>query len=366
MKLMLLADPNSPHTVKWATALSSRGFDLLLIGLDELRVESYDNFSNVEVKTVNIKVTRQEGSLKKILYLQALPLIKRLIKKFKPDIVHSHYASSYGLLGALTGFHPFIVSVWGSDVYSFPEKSFLHRQIIKFVLSKADVICSTSHTMARQAKLYTSKKIEVVPFGVDTTIFKPMQVKSLFSEKDIVIGTVKTLEKKYGIEYLIKAFKIVSDKHKNLPLKLLIVGGGSLEKELKELSKSLGIWDKTKFTGKIPFEEVPKYHNMLSVSVSVSESESFGVAVVEAMACGKPVVVSNVGGLPEVVEDGKTGFVVPPRNPEETAKAIEKLVLNRKLRIKMGNAGRERVKRLYDWSKCVEKMMNLYKEVLEK
>ena len=269
MRLLLLSDPNSSHTVKWVTSLASQGIKIMLVGLGNLKVNSYNSCSNVRIKTVDIEITGKEASFKKLLYLQALPLIRRIIKSFKPDIVHSHYASSYGLLGALSGFHPFIVSVWGSDIYSFPEKSFLHKKTIQFVLSKADAICSTSYTMKKRTELFTDKDIKVIPFGVDTKIFKPMRVKSLFDEEDIVIGTVKTLEKKYGIEYLIKAFKIVSNRHKNLPLKLLIVGGGRLERELKELSKSLGIWNRTVFTGKVPFEDVPKYHNMLSVSVSV-------------------------------------------------------------------------------------------------
>ena len=190
----------------------------------------------------------------------------------------------------------------------------------------------------------------------------------MFNFTYYVIGTVKTLERKYGIEYLIKAFKILSDKYPELPLKLLIVGGGSLETELKNLAKELGIWNKTIFTGKVPFEEVPVYHNMLSVSVSVSvsESESFGVAVVEAMACGKPVVVSNVGGLPEVVEDGKTGFVVPPKNPEKTAEAIERLVLDKDLRKNMGQAARDRVINLYNWDNCVDRMIKIYDEAISR
>jgi len=252
-----------------------------------------------------------------------------------------------------------------SDVYSFPDKSIFHRKILEYVLKKADVISSTSHTMAERTRLFIQKDkdINVVPFGVDINVFRSMKVKSLFNENDIVIGTVKTLEKKYGIEYLIKAFKILNDKYPELPLKLLIVGGGSLEEDLRKLAKELGIWNKTIFTGKVPFEDVPIYHNMLSVSVSVSvsESESFGVAVVEAMSCDKPVVVSNVGGLPEVVEEGKNGFVVPPRNTEETAKAIERLLLNKDLREKMGQAGRERVKAIYDWNLCVDKMIGIYR-----
>lgn len=365
MRILILGDPNSPHTIKWATSLAKRGIDIMVIGLGNLTVKSYESYSNIEIKTVSAKVTREEGSFKKIGYLKAVPFIKKQIKQFNPDILHAHYATSYGLLGALSGFYPFIVSVWGSDVYSFPDKSIFHRKILEYVLKKADVICSTSHTMAKRTRLFIQKDkdINVVPFGVDINVFKSMKVKSLFNENDIVIGTVKTLEKKYGIEYLIKAFKILNDKYPELPLKLLIVGGGSLEEDLRKLAKELGIWNKTIFTGKVPFEDVPIYHNMLSVSVSVSvsESESFGVAVVEAMSCDKPVVVSNVGGLPEVVEEGKNGFVVPPRNTEETAKAIERLLLNKDLREKMGQAGRERVMAIYDWNLCVDKMVGIYR-----
>jgi glycosyltransferase involved in cell wall biosynthesis len=103
----------------------------------------------------------------------------------------------------------------------------------------------------------------------------------------------------------------------------------------------------------------------ISVSVSITDSESFGVAVIEASACEKPVIVANVGGLPEVVEDEVTGFVVPPQDAEATASALEKLVLNKSLRQEMGNAGRQRVQRLYDWKNNVQQMLSIYHEVLQ-
>jgi len=364
MKLLLLSDPNSPHTIKWAKSLAKNNIDIIIFGLGDFTVKDYDGISNIQVKTLNETVTRDEGAFAKLKYLKALPTLKQVIKDFKPDIVHAHYATSYGLLGALSGFHPFILSVWGSDVFSFPLKSRLHKMMLKYNLKKADKILSTSHVMAKETKLYTNKNIEVTPFGIDMKQFRPMEVESLFNKSDIVIGTVKTLENKYGIEYLIRAFKIISDRYQKLPLKLLIVGGGSLESNLKSLVKELNIENKTLFTGRVPFTDVPKYHNMLSVSVSVSNSESFGVAIIEASSCGKPVVVSNVGGLPEVVEDGVSGFVVPPRDPQKTAEVIDKLLLNKNLREKIGKNGRDRVKRLYNWDDNVKQMIRIYKELV--
>lgn len=366
MKILLLADVNSSHTIKWATSLAKNNIEVTIFSLGELLIDDYKSYKNINIVVPNIAIINEEGALSKIKYLKVFPALKNLIKKYNPDILHAHYATSYGLLGAMSNFHPFILSVWGMDVFSFPQKSFFHRAILKYNLKKADKLLSTSHIMAKETSLYTNKSIEVTPFGIDLERFRPMEGHNLFAQEDIVIGTVKTLEEKYGIEYLIKAFKIVSDKHQHLPLKLLIVGGGSLENNLKQLVKQLDIEGKTLFTGKIPFVAMPEYHNMLtiSVSVSVSDSESFGVAIIEASACAKPVVVSNVGGLPEVVADGITGIVVPPRDVEATAAAIERLVLDQTLRMRLGSAGRERVNRLYNWNDNVAQMIGLYKAIL--
>lgn len=367
MKVLLLSDAYSIHTVKWVKSLSKKGIKIAVFSLNfnENEVNPYQNDINIKVYYCADKnATKRSSGFSKLSYLFALPALKKAISEFKPDIVHAHYASSYGLLGALSGFHPYIISVWGSDVFDFPNISFLHKAVINYNLSQADRILSTSKVMAVETNKYTNKKVIVTPFGIDLDKFKYLKVNSLFDKNDIVIGTIKTLEEKYGIEYLIKAFAIVKNKYKTLPLKLLIVGDGSLSDNLKKLVHDLNLEDETVFTGKIAHELVPVYDNMLSVSVSVSNSESFGVAIIEASACGKPVVVSDVGGLPEVVENGVTGIVVPPRNPEKTAEAIEKLILDEKLRKKMGEAGRKRVAKFYDWDKNVEQMLEIYKGMI--
>ena len=368
MKLVLLSDPNSAHTVKWATSLANKDIDVYIIGLSENTNKIYSSYKNIKIYNLNInsKDIKQESKLSsKFKYIKTLKKVKSLIKEINPDIVHSHYATSYGMLGALSKFHPFIISVWGSDVFDFPKKSIIHKKVLKYNLKKADKILSTSHIMAKKTSLYTNKNIEVTPFGIDLEQFKPMSVNSIFNENNIVIGTIKALEIEYGIEYLIKAFKIVFDNEDKLSLKLLIVGGGSQENKLKKLVSDLDLDENTVFTGKVPYNEIPKYHNMIDIPVFVSNSESFGVAVIEANACEKPVIVSNVGGLPEVVENNITGIIVPPKNEKETAIAIEKLIFDKSLSLKMGKAGRERVKKLYNWEDNVNQMINIYKNILK-
>jgi glycosyltransferase involved in cell wall biosynthesis len=219
--------------------------------------------------------------------------------------------------------------------------------------------------MKKEIEKYTDKDIAVIPFGIDLNIFKPMKVHHVFKEDTIVVGTIKSLEKKYGLEYLIDAFAILQKRIKDYSLKLLIVGKGSLDLKLKARVKDIGIESETVFTGFIQPVEIPFYHNMLTISVfpSIDNSESFGVAAVEAMACEKPVVVSNVGGLPEVVEDNVTGLLVPPANAEKLADAIEILVKNEQMRIKLGKQGRQRVEKLYNWEDNLNSMIRIYEEM---
>lgn len=367
LKILLLSDSNSIHTVKWAEALSKVGFKIHVFSINKTHTDLWSGIRGTylyELPIYNDKY-RYSSKIRKIKYLKAVPFLRKLIKQIKPDIVHAHYASSYGLIGALSGFHPYIMSVWGTDVFDFPNHSWLNRQVLKYSLSRADKILSTSNIMKIETQKYTKKEIDITPFGVDLNVFSSKNLShGLFTNDDIVIGTVKSLEHEYGVNYLIKAFKILSDKHPELPLKLLIVGSGSEELELKRLINKLDLNEKTTFTGRVKHQDIASYYNMISVPVFMSNRESFGVSIIEAGACRKPVVVSDAGGLPEVVDDGVTGFVVPVGDYKTASDAIEKLVLDSKLRSKMGEAARIRVERLYNWDDCVKKMSNIYNGVV--
>jgi len=369
MKILLLSDSDSPHTIRWAKSLSNRGIEIGIFSIHKPNIQLYSDTNQIKLFSSNVQREiqgKKEASLIKLVYFKAIGKLRKTIKLFKPDIVHAHYISSYGLLGSLVKFHPYIISVWGSDIYNFPKKSFLHFLLIKYNLRKADLILSTSNIMAVETKKYTKKEIGITPFGIQLNKFYPQEVTNVFGSENIVIGTVKTLEKKYGIEYLIRAFKAVKDKIPDIPIKLLIVGRGSLTDKLKNLTTKLELIEHTIFTGYINSEMIEKYHNMVDIAVypSIEDSESFGVSVLESSACEKPVIVSDVGGLPEVVADGITGIIVEPKNPSHLAVAIEKLILDPRLRIEMGKKGRERVINDYDWDKCVLMMIEFYKRFL--
>lgn len=372
MRVLILGSYGSPHILKWSKSLASRGIEICLVSFHSLEGDLYKDYPNIKVYSLNVLPKRNLNSTKvgkfsKLNYLRGLPKLKRIIKNFKPDIVHSHYASGYGLIGALSGFKPFIISVWGADVYLFPKISIVHKLTFKFILSRADKILSTSNIMAEETKKYTRKKILITPFGIDLNKFGPKKVESIFKKDDIVLGTIRNLSPRYGIEVLLEAFKFLKEKFIQFPLKLLIVGGGELESKLKKLACDLNVKESVVFTGLVNYDKVSEYHNMIDVFIALSDDdshESFGVAIIEASATEKPVVVTNVGGLKEVVKDGETGFIIKPNDPIEAAKYIEKLILNKSLREEMGKNGRKRVSELYDFRNNLDQMIQIYYETI--
>lgn len=232
------------------------------------------------------------------------------------------------------------------------------------------MVASTSHAMARQARKIAPSlgEIAITPFGVDTQQFCPRQT---LASDEIAIGTVKTMASKYGIDTLLEAFAVLTRRQSGnakLPkLKLRLVGDGPDIESLKARSEVLGIRHCTEFSGRVPHGQVAAELRKLDIYVALSrlDSESFGVAVIEASACELPVVVSDVGGLPEVVDDQVTGIVVPKESPEITANALERLVLDADLRRSMGIAGRKRVEASYEWRQNVGQMIAVYEKVVE-
>jgi glycosyltransferase involved in cell wall biosynthesis len=359
-RILLLADINSEHTQKWAMGLAHSGYT---IGIFSFSIPTSDWYTEHGIYSLHQHSAGNSVSLwAKLGYITFLPQLKAAIKLFKPDILHAHYASSYGLLGALSSFHPYIISVWGTDVMKFPYKNRITKHIIKYNLKKADTLCATSYALQRHIKCFTNKEVEVIPFGVDLNEF--MNKPACKDGKVFTIGCVKSLEKIYNINSLILSFAALKQKYPFRQLRLVIVGEGSERSSLEELAKELCIQEHVVFEGKIPHHLVADKINELDVLVNLSEYESFGVSVVEAMACQVPVIVSEAEGLKEVVVDQQNGSIVTYNNISEIVYAMERLMLNEKLRKLIGLNAVKRVRENYNWFHNLDQMCSVYDKML--
>lgn len=241
-----------------------------------------------------------------------------------------------------------------------------------FLLKNSDLIITTTRCYAKKSISLKgfSHKIKVIPNGVTLNKFnKDIDKKKIKVEYNmpiqskVVLFTGATEEYK-GIEYLIKAFKKILNYQKMSYL--IIVGSGTLLKQLKEMTVELGISDNVIFPGYVRDSDLPYYYSACDFFVlpSISEKEGFGIVQLEAMACEKPVICTNLSGVNEVDENESASIHVPPKDSEALANAILKLLEDEKLARKMGENGRKLVEEKYTWERIADMTEKVYQEVV--
>jgi len=359
-RIVLLAAANSIHTVRWANGLAGYGMDVHVVTM------------HAPLESMSSAVTVHQLPCPAPLgYYANACLLRRLLQRLRPAIVNAHYASGYGTLARLAQASPLLLSAWGSDIYEFPHRSRWHYRALWRNFAHATALGSTGHAMARRMQaIYPGKRPFITPFGVDVTQFAPRARPDGAQDGEIVIGTVKGLAPVYGIDRLLRAFVLLADRLRSEGssmadrLALRIYGSGTAAASLGRLATSLGLDAGRVFCGAVPHQTVPQVLNGLDVFVALSRRESFGVAILEASACGRPVVVSDADGLAELTRDGETGFVVESGDPEQASQRLYRLVTDTALRQTMGAAGRAHVQAHYTWQRSLDAMMQAYEQTI--
>ncbi|PKO07590.1 MAG: glycosyltransferase family 1 protein [Chloroflexi bacterium HGW-Chloroflexi-3] len=314
-------------------------------------------------------------------------------KDIQYDLIHSHYWMS-GLAAIelskswnipfLHMFHTLVLMK--NRIAQTPQEMEGEYRILgeKKVISKANrIIAATLAEKSQLEFLYEapSSKISVIPPGVDTRHFYPIpkdEAKEVVGvpENSHTILFVGRIEPLKGIDKLIQAIAIIqkNGELRCCPHNLVIIGGEPNAKpedmnaemaRLQDMVEDLGIENFVIFLGKQDQQMLPYYYSASEIVVMPSHYESFGMVALEAMACGTPVVASQVGGLAFLVRDGETGFVVPGNDVQMLAKRLVELIKDMELRNKLGNKSAEYAQ-LYAWENISEKMIEVYNQVLEK
>ncbi len=361
MRILILANANSTHVLKWVAGLKAKGAVLAVYSLSPLESENQSYYQGVELRHGDTCLV-DSSSFAKLNYFKRLPDLKRFIADFKPDILHAHYASSYGLLAAFSGFKNYVVSAWGSDVYAFPKSNPVNRAIIKKAFKKAAAVYSTSKDMARVIQKYTTKKPEIIPFGVDVERFKPSEKAKGPVTKFV---TTKSHFPIYRIPEVVEAFRRVVELNQGLNIELYVAGDGP-EFDRARVAAGACIDRAIHFTGRIHPDDMPAFLANKDVLINVPVSESFGVGILEASSAELAVIATRAGGIPEVLEDGKTGVLIPSSFTNELEKAIVDFAMNPDKILAYGKDGREFIKAHFDWNICLDMQWNSYQKLLGK
>lgn len=370
------------YTWQLAYQWAKQGHKVFLIGYQHHLGQTMDP---VEEKSgVTIYRLPSRGGWGKIFYAwRALRKIREIDRLARIDICHANTAVPAGLAAALARIFSKIrygVTSHGYELINRARNPWI-RPAVRLALSRAGFVIGVSQELADLSVKYGARpdRTVVLANAVDTELFKPPADKAAARQKwgiaqdEVVVLSLRRLEPKTGVQYLLQmAPRII--RQARSPVRFMIVGTGSLEPSLKAQVRRDGIEDKVTFTGVIANDRVPELLGLADISTLPSLAEATSIAALEAMACGLAVVASKVGGLPEIIEDGRTGRLVdwpvlssryedyglPAGAVSAFAQAVLELVDDPARRVSLGRAARASVEAKNSWRAYLDVLAGLY------
>jgi len=309
----------------------------------------------IDVKILHISTSRNPLSIYKLY---------RFLKSHKFDIIHTH-AYSAGTIGRMSAFLagvPVIIS-HNHSVYDYYGKFYnLVEWFLSLITDRVICISEVVNGFANKTQRINSKKLITIHNGIDDVCDLTEKSSSdLKKELGIpinhpVICTISHMEEHKGLKYLLEAASLLLQSKNDVSF--LLVGEGVLKKELKILCADLKIEKNVIFAGEQ--SDISEILSLSDIFVLPSLREGLPLTILEAMACGKPVIATNVGGIPEIVKDGENGILVYPKDPETLYMAMNELLGDREKREKMGRIGKRVCDESFRTKTMVEKVEDLY------
>ncbi len=406
MKVLILAtgyprwegDFNNVYLHRLAKSLVRRGIEVHVIAPHAKNLKREDIMDDVYIHRFQYVYP---SSLQTLAYFPGIPekikttngkmqlpifmftMIKKMldiIKKYGIDVINAHWAIPPGFIATCTKrFHkrPIVITLYGAELWpAIKKNSRLMMWLIKYAINNADKVVGISDATCNAGVTISGRKdIEILPDGIDTESFNPnvngrgIRMKyGLADSYHMIFSSGRMVERK-GFRYLIEAMPYVLEKFPDT--KLIIGGDGPERKNLEHIAKKLGISEKVIFPGFIPDEDFPKYIKAADVFVlpsivdSSGDTEGSATILLEAMACGTPVVGTKVGGVPYAIKDGVGGFLVDEKNPYQLAEKIINLLKNRKVSGKMSKVGGEYIEKKFSWDIIAIKYIEYFKELMK-
>lgn len=310
------------------------------------------DFPGYEVKLRGLTGGRLRSLVGFLVFLPAtMYRLARLVHGLKIDVINLHYPLSnffyLALISRLFGL-PLVISIHGADLFPRGKRMTRYPWGLQILFFSAYRIVAPSRSLLHDFVTVFPKladRGEVIYNGLDTSeLFGPSGLSTPGGSGRSILCIASHKETK-GADVLLRAFARVVEKAPNWTL--ILVGGGPLRAKHEELARDLGLDGKVLFQGPKSRAEVGALLRFCDLFVLPSRSESFGLVIIEAMACGKPVVASAVGGIPEIIQQGENGILVEPENPAALAEAIIRVLEDEGLRTKIGSNGVETVRKSF-------------------
>ena len=296
----------------------------------------------------------------KALYLSVIPRIRTLIRRLRPDIVHAHYATSYGLLAALSGHPHVVITAWGTDALIAPRESAILRILLRFSLRRAGAVTSMAEHMNASllALGVAPDRLHVLPFGVEVDRFAAASSRE--RQRGSVVCT-RRFDLIYDVQCVVRAFAAArSDGYLRT---LTLIGDGPLRPELERLVQSLDIEDCVHFLGQLDHERLPAILGTQEIFISPAHSDGNNVSLNEAMAAGCFPLATDIPANSQWITHRVNGFLYRAGDVDALTALLREVPVQKHLLDDARMINLERVKRDADWNTALDRMCAIYDDV---
>lgn len=302
-----------------------------------------------------------------------LPVLSELYKEFPFDLIHCHTIFPDGNAGVRLKEHfqvPIFSTIHGSDIMLYPKRSKGVYQQTLFALKENDQVITVSRRLQDEAEtMHQDVRIQTIYNGFYPDQFRPGDQTVARKKLDLPMDKkiclfVGNLYPVKGLSYLLQAFsKLASHTDQ---VQLVLVGDGKLKSPLQREANTLGIGPVVSFMGRRPYDEIPTWLQSADVVVLSSLSEGLPSILLESMACGKPMIATDVGGIAEILQDGETGRLVPARNVEKLANALTDLLVHQADQVKEMGEKAYQASQAFTWNENAKQTVSIYQQVLSR
>lgn len=361
MKILYFTHGQSPHDLRFLNSLSHTENQVAVLCLD--RSENFDWPEGVRVLSWP-DTKRDFNWLNSLWFAKAF---RQIVKEFQPDVIHAGPIQRVALIAALAKGKPLLSMSWGSDLLLEADKNAFWRWITRFTLKNTTWLAADCQTVAKKARGFGyTGPVTVFPWGVDLDHFRPGPVGSLRKqlgwEKNMVFLSNRSMEPLYGVDIVAEAFAQASQK--NDALRLFLFGKGSLEVRIQTILKEAQDAGKVYYGGFASLQELPDVYRSADVYVSASHSDGSSVSLMEALACGKPALLSDIPSNQEWIKHEKQGWFFPDGNIRILTEKMLNLPLGPDLTEISKNA-RKLAEARADWSKNFAILLGVYSQLAE-
>ncbi len=368
MRILYFTRDYTPHDHRFLSALAATPHEITSLRLERRGMQREDRPLPPEVTQVIWRGGSQP--VEPLGGLALLPDLRRVLREVRPDVVHAGSVQTAALLTALSGFRPLVTMSWGSDLLKDADRDRRWQWATRYTLSRTAVLVGDCKAVEDKAAEFGFPRARVVlfPWGVDLQRFHPGEEPELLNrlgwpEDAFILLSNRAWEPLYGVDVLVRAFTRAARQEPRL--RLLLMGGGSQAGLLRQMILDAGLLDRVHFGGHVANSELPRYYRAAHLYLSASHSDGSSVSLMEALGCGRPVLVSDIPGNLEWIAPGVQGWLFP----DGSVDALEEGML-RAARLSpdalgaMGRSARALAEARADWGRNFPRLLEAYRLAL--